>query len=71
MAVRRMPLAQLRLLIHATAEHQREYIENSCDEDNPQVIELRNKAKGCLDAAEAIEAALDGFPVLLRIMAGA
>ena len=60
----------MRLLLAAVVAHCDVYIENTAGELNPQVVALSNKMAGKKELAEAVLDAINGSPVLLRILAG-
>ncbi len=60
----------MRLLLTAICAHCDEYTENTAGELNPQVVAQRNKALGRKELAEAVLDAINGCPVILRVLAG-
>lgn len=56
-------------LISQAIEREKKFIESCKGNDNPQVVAMRLKAEGRLDALESINRALSGDLVELRIMA--
>jgi hypothetical protein len=65
---RSFSVVSLREDVKTVITHLETYIEEVKSDQNPQVVELRLKAEGRLDAFTAMYEALHGYPVLLHCM---